>query len=81
MTHETAEKIAKYILEVIPKNTEIELNWFGGEPLFNMDVIEIIVSRIRSAGINFRGSMITNGYLLSDEIVLKAKNEWNITNM
>lgn len=81
MTHETAEKVAKYILEVIPKNTEIDLNWFGGEPLYNMDVIEIIVSRVKSAGINFKGSMITNGYLLNEEVVLKAKNEWNITNM
>lgn len=81
MTYETAEKVAKYIMEVIPKGSEIELSWFGGEPLYNMDVIELITSRISSAGIKFRGSMISNGYLFDEKIVQKAKYEWHITNI
>lgn len=81
MTHETAEKVAKYIMEVAPKGQQLEVSWFGGEPLFNMDVIEIITSRLNSAKIPFKGSMISNGYLLNEDVVSKAKNEWHITNM
>lgn len=81
MTYETAEKVAKYILEVAPKEQSLDVSWFGGEPLYNMDVIELITSRLNSAGINFRGSMISNGYLLSEEVVRKAKLDWHITNM
>ena len=81
MTYETAEKVANYILEVVPKDHKVELNWFGGEPLFNVDVIEIICSRLASAGINFTSSMISNSYLFDDEMVEKAVNEWRLKNI
>ena len=35
MSIETAEKVAKYIITHCPKGTEVSLDWFGGEPLFN----------------------------------------------
>ena len=35
MSIETAEKVAKYIITRCPKGTEVSLDWFGGEPLFN----------------------------------------------
>ena len=81
MTHETAEKVAKYIMEVAPKDQELEIGWFGGEPLYNTDVIEIITSRLNSAGIKFRGNMITNGYLIDGNMIPKIKHDWHITNM
>lgn len=81
MTHETAEKVAKYIMEVAPKDQELEIGWFGGEPLYNIDVIEIITSRLNSAGIKFRGNMITNGYLIDGNMIPKIKHDWHIGNM
>lgn len=81
MTKETAEKIAKYIIDVAPKNQQLSIGWFGGEPLYNMDVIDIITSRVKSAGFNFYGSMISNGYLFDEKIVEKARYAWNIGNV
>ena len=81
MTIETAEKIAKYIMEVTPKDKLVELNWFGGEPLYNMDVIDIITSRIGSAGFKYKSSMISNCYLFDEKAVQKAVNHWQLTNV
>ena len=81
MTHETAEKVAEYIMEVVPPGSSVELNWFGGEPLYNMDVIEIICSRLASAGIDYHSSMISNSYLFNDEVIHKAKYDWKLRNI
>ena len=81
MSYETAEKVAEYIMDVAPKNQQIELGWFGGEPLYNMDVIEIICSRLASAGIKFKSNIISNCYLFDEKTVRKAKYDWNLTNV
>ena len=81
MSIETAEKVAKYIITHCPKGTEVSLDWFGGEPLFNQDVIDLIISRISSAGYQYRSSMISNGYLMNEETVKKAKDFWNLSNI
>jgi sulfatase maturation enzyme AslB (radical SAM superfamily) len=54
------------------------LDWFGGEPLFNMDVIDLISSRVRAAGFNIMGSIVSNGYLFDDKVIQKAKDIWNL---
>jgi sulfatase maturation enzyme AslB (radical SAM superfamily) len=81
MTIETSEKVAKYIINNAPKYNELQIGWFGGEPLFNVDVIDIITSRVKSAGFNIIGSMVTNGYLFNEELVKRAKYDWNIRNV
>ena len=81
MTLETAEKVAKYIIKVAPKNEPLRIGWFGGEPLFNYEVIDIITSRIASAGFRFTGSMITNGYLFNEQLIKRAKSDWHIDNV
>lgn len=81
MSYETAEKVAKYIMEVAPKNTPLNISWFGGEPLYNMDVIDIISSRLNSAGINFRSTMISNSYLFDEDSVKRAITDWRLTNI
>lgn len=78
MSIDTAEKVAKYILDAAPPEGIIELGWFGGEPLFNQDVIDIITSRVQSAGRDVQGSIISNGYLFDKKTTKKARNEWKI---
>lgn len=78
MTKETAAKVAKYIIEHCDKRKPIHIGWFGGEPLYNQDVIDLICSRVRSAGIQFTGSIISNGYLFDEKTVNKASSLWNI---
>ncbi len=81
MTYETAEKVARYIMDVAPKGQRISVGWFGGEPLYNVDVIDLITSRLNSAGQDFGGSMISNGYLFNKELVKRARNDWHLENV
>ena len=81
MSLETAEKVAKYIIGCAPKDQQITLDWFGGEPLYNADVIDIICSRVRSAGFSMVSTMVSNGYLFDDKIINRAKNDWNLRNV
>lgn len=78
MSQETARKVVQYI-----KNhcggKEVHLAWFGGEPLFNMGVIDTICEGLRQEGITFRSKMISNGYLFNDEVVRRAVERWNLT--
>ena len=77
MSDETAIKTAEFIIKNNNGNP-VTINWFGGEPLFNSRVMDIICQKIRDAGISYKTSMITNGYLLNDENVQKCVNLWNM---
>lgn len=79
MSEETALKVAKYIGDVSDRSKTIHLGWFGGEPLFNTKVIDIITQYLRDIGQNFNSSFTSNGYLFDKDLVLKAKNIWNTT--
>lgn len=81
MTEETANKVGEYISKVADRNKRINIHWFGGEPLFNMKVIDIITQIIRDNGQQFTTTYTSNGYLLDKELVLKAKNIWNAVHM
>lgn len=77
MSEDTARKTADYI----KKNCggkPVCLRWFGGEPLYNDKVIDIISDELRAAGIPFKSRMISNGYLFDEEMADKAKNSWNL---
>lgn len=77
MTEETANKIGNYILNVADRRKRINLHWFGGEPLFNMKVIDTITTILRDGGQQFTTTFTTNGYLFDKDLILKAKNIWN----
>lgn len=78
MSADTAEKVADYIIKVHPKDREVILRWFGGEPLFNMKVINIISQKLKDNNIKFICTMISNGYLFGDKVIEKAVNLWNL---
>lgn len=81
MTLETAEKVANYIIENHAPKRPVRLRWFGGEPLFNMKVIDHIVTKVKEAGLSYSSGMISNGYLFSDEVVKKAKELWKLNSV
>jgi uncharacterized protein len=60
----------------------IHVVWFGGEPLMAYDRIVSITNRIKAldAKIDYSSSMITNGYLLSEEVINNLE-ELNISNI
>ena len=80
MTEQTARDIVKYIVEHANRNAPLSIEWFGGEPLTNVKVIDIINSGVRSAGFEVYSKMISNGYLFNQENIKKALM-WGVTNV
>lgn len=77
MSEETALKTVAYI-----KNhcggEKVSISWFGGEPLFNQSAIETICDGLRKENVEFKSTMVTNGYLFDEETVEKAVRDWNL---
>ena len=80
MTMDMANKVADYIIDCWNKTKEtIVLRWFGGEPLYNMKAIDVICKRLTENGVDFKSSIISNGYLFSEDVAIKAVNDWKMT--
>lgn len=77
MTNETALKCAEYIINH-SKDKDVNLRWFGGEPLFFQKPINIICSKLHDANIQFKSKMVTNGYLFNYKTIERAKKIWNL---
>ena len=80
MTEETAQQTADYMIKHSGEEP-VHIEWFGGEPLYNKPVINLIVNRLKEAGVKYNSSMISNGYLLDAETVKEAHDEWNLKNV
>lgn len=77
MSEETAYQTLEYIKKHCGGKM-VRIMWFGGEPLFHMDPMDIICQGLRDAGIEYVSSVVTNGYLLDEKALEKAKNLWNM---
>lgn len=80
MADSTIDKVANYILRT-HSESKIRLNWFGGEPLYNVSVIDIICGKLIDHNVVFSSSIVSNGYLFDDEIIKRAKYIWNLKNV
>lgn len=67
----TGKMAIDFLLEHSKGRKNLELDFFGGEPLMNMEVVKAVVSYARSKekeyNKNFRFTITTNGVLLDDE--------------
>lgn len=77
MSEETAHKAAKYIAKHCG-GKKVTIPWFGGEPLFNKKVIDIICNDLTELGVEYKSTMVSNGYLFDDETVKKAREIWKL---
>jgi len=83
MTNEIAQQIVKWIKSRMSRNLyrQVALSFYGGEPLLNFKVIDLICGEIKDfcedMGVSFRTSIITNGTLLTEEVIMKL-SEYNI---
>ena len=75
MNLDTAEGIVQFILKNY-KEKSVIINWFGGEPLYNLSVIDYITNRLKESNVLYSSNMISNGYLFSKDIVKKAISNW-----
>jgi len=71
MTQETAQNLIRYFSETLPKFQRVFINWYGGEPLMEMNMIRFIMSELqqicRSSKTVLLSSVTTNGSLLTPD--------------
>ena len=77
MSDETAHKAAAYIVAHCG-GEKVHLHWFGGEPLFNKQVIDIICTDLAEKGIVYESMIISNGYLFDGATVEQAVSHWKL---
>lgn len=72
MSLETAKRAIDFLIEHSGSRRNLEVDFFGGEPLLNWEVCKKTVEYARSVekekGKNFRFTLTTNGVLLNDEV-------------
>ena len=79
LSENTAADIANFIVKNY-KQTPISIEWFGGEPLYNENVIDIICNILCENNIEFSSLMVSNGILFDENKIDKYKNLWKIKN-
>ncbi len=77
MTSETVEDTLRFILNDCG-GKKIILSWFGGEPLLREDVIDRITAGVREAGIEYKSLMVSNGSLITPEMIRKMTDLWKL---
>ncbi|MBR5447230.1 MAG: thioether cross-link-forming SCIFF peptide maturase [Clostridia bacterium] len=79
MSLETACRSIDFLVEHSGTRRNLEVDFFGGEPLMNWDVVKGTVAYARSieeaAGKNFRFTLTTNGMLIDDDVIEFANRE------
>ena len=73
MSYEVGKRALDFLMENSGSRTNLEVDFFGGEPLMNWDVVKRLVKYARSVekerGKNFRFTLTTNGMLIDDEVI------------
>lgn len=79
MSYETGRKALDFLVAHSGNRVNLEVDFFGGEPLLNWQVVKDLVAYGRSLEAphhkKFRFTLTTNGVLLSDEILEFANAE------
>lgn len=79
MSYEVGKRALDFLIENSGSRRNLEVDFFGGEPLLNLDVCKKLVSYARSiekeAGKNFRFTLTTNGMLIDDDLIEFANKE------
>ena len=73
MPLEVSKRAIDFLIENSGTRRNLEVDFFGGEPLMNWDVVKETVAYARSVekahGKNFRFTLTTNGVLIDDEVI------------
>ena len=73
MPFEVGRRALDFLIEHSGGRRNLEVDFFGGEPLMNWDVVKRLVGYARGiekeAGKNFRFTLTTNGVLVDDEVI------------
>ncbi len=73
MSFEVGKRALDFLIENSRGRTNLEVDFFGGEPLMNLDVVKELVAyartREKECGKNFRFTLTTNGILVDDDVI------------
>ena len=79
MSFEVGKRALDFLIEHSGTRRNLEVDFFGGEPLMNWDVVKQLVAYARSVekekGKNFRFTLTTNGMLIDDDVIDFANRE------
>lgn len=79
MTMEVGKRAIDFLIENSKGRRNLEVDFFGGEPLLNFDVVKQIVAYSRSLekkyDKNFRFTLTTNGMNINDDVIDFANKE------
>ena len=77
MEPETVEQTIRYIISSHARG-EVHLTWFGGEPLLGEKIIDRICEGLQEAGVSYNSTMVSNGSLVTPEIIEKMTGLWHL---
>ena len=79
MSFEVGKRALDFLIENSGTRKNLEVDFFGGEPLMNFQVVKDLVAYARSIeqekGKRFRFTLTTNGVLVDDEVIQWANKE------
>ena len=79
MSFEVGKRALDFLIENSGKRRNLEVDFFGGEPLMNWDVVKQLVEYARSVekqyNKNFRFTLTTNGMLIDEDVIEFANKE------
>ncbi len=79
MSFEVGKQALDFLVAHSGTRRNLEVDFFGGEPLVNFDVVKQLVAYARSieaaAGKHFRFTLTTNGLLIDDDVIDFANRE------
>ena len=79
MSFEVGKRAFDWLIENSGSRRNLEVDFFGGEPLMNFEVVKQLVAYARSIekqhNKNFRFTLTTNGLLIDDDVIEFANKE------
>ena len=79
MSYEVGKQALDFLVANSGSRVNLEVDFFGGEPLMNFDVVKQLVAYARSIekehNKNFRFTLTTNGMLIDDDVIDFANKE------
>ena len=79
MSYEVGKQALDFLIANSGSRRNLEVDFFGGEPLMNFQVVKDLVAYARSIekekGKNFRFTLTTNGVLVDDDVIAWANKE------
>lgn len=76
MTKETVNQLSQFVKNYYPHIANLNITWYGGEPLLEVDLIKEITQQLKQAvkpDCHYEATIVTNGFLLTPGIAQTLK--------